>query len=161
LTPGNFLELEDISKDEAKQLMVQRILNKTLLSDESALSKLLKLLTCLLLAIVQAAAFINSNYVSISDYMSLFKQTNEVEIFSEPFDDLSRYRETENTIAKTWQISFDQIVKQDQLAANYLSFMACVDRLNILQSLLPNDGSTLQQVKALGTLTGYAFILER
>jgi hypothetical protein len=84
LTPGNFLELEDMSKDEAKQLMERRILNKALLNDESALRKLLELLTCLPLAIVQAAAFINSNQVSISDYVSLFKQTDEVEIFSEP-----------------------------------------------------------------------------
>jgi hypothetical protein len=84
LTPGNFLELEDMSKDEAKQLMARRILNKALLNDESALRKLLELLTCLPLAIVQAAAFINSNQVSISDYVSLFKQTDEVEIFSEP-----------------------------------------------------------------------------
>ena len=162
LTPGNVLELEDISKVEAKQLISQRILNKALLNDESATDKLLELLTCLPLAIVQAVAFINSNQVSISDYISLFKQADtEVEAFSERFDDPSRYRETESTIAKTWQISFDQIIKQDQLAAGYLSFIACIDRVNIPQSLLPKDGSTVQQVKALGTLTGYAFISER
>jgi hypothetical protein len=162
LTPGNVLELEDMSRLEAKQLMARRILNKALLNDESATNKLLELLTCLPLAIVQAVAFINSNQVSISDYVSLFKQADtEVEVFSERFDDPSRYRETESTIAKTWQISFDQIMKQDQLAAGYLSFIACVDRVNIPQSLLPNDGSRVQQVKALGTLTGYAFISER
>lgn len=51
-------------------------------------------------------------------------------------------------------------VKQDQLAADYLSFIACVDRVNIPQSLLPNDGSVVQRVKALGALTGYAFMSE-
>jgi tetratricopeptide (TPR) repeat protein len=162
LTQGNVLEIEDMSGVEAKQLMARRILNKELLNDESATNELLELLTCLPLAIVQAVAFINSNQVSISDYVSLFKQADtEVEVFSERFDDPSRYRETESTIAKTWQISFDQIMKQDQLAADYLSFMACVDRVNIPQSLLPNNGSTVQQVKALGTLTGYAFISKR
>ena len=162
LTPGNVLELDDISRIEAKQLMARRILNKALLNDENATNKLLELLTCLPLAVVQAVAFINSNQVSISDYVSLFQQADtEVEVFSEHFDDPSRYRETESTIAKTWQISFDQIMKQDKLAASYLSFIACVDRVNIPQSLLPNDGSTVQQVKALGTLTGYAFISER
>ena len=162
LTQGNVLELEDMSRVEAKQLMARRISNKALLDDESATNKLLELLTCLPLAIVQAVAFINSNQVSISDYVSLFKQADtEVEVFSERFDDPSRYRVTESTIEKTWQISFDQIMKQDQLAAGYLSFMACVDRVNIPQSLLPNDGSTVQKVKALGTLTGYAFISER
>ena len=67
----------------------------------------------------------------------------------------------DSTIAKTWHISFDQIRKQDQLAADYLSFMACIDRINIPQSLFPPGRSLVQQVKALGTLTGYAFVTER
>jgi tetratricopeptide (TPR) repeat protein len=156
------LELEDMTKAEAEQLMARRIMNGTLLDDRSATNELLELLTHLPLAIVQAVAFINSNQVSISDYVSLFKQVDtEVEILSERFEDLSRYQETESTIAKTWQISFDQILKQDPLAAGYLSFMACIDRINIPQSLLPVEGTAVQRLKALGTLTGYAFIAER
>ena len=114
LTQSSILELEDMTKAEAKQLIAQRIVKGTLLDDKSATNELLELLTYLPLAIVQAIAFINRNEVSISDYVSLFKQVDtEVEILSEPFDDPSRYRETENTIARTWQISFDQILKQD------------------------------------------------
>jgi hypothetical protein len=161
LTQNNILELENMNKAEGKQLMAWRIANKTLLGDESATNKLLELLTYLPLAIIQAVAFINSNQVSISDYVSLFKQADtEAEAFSERFDDPNRYRETESTIAKTWQISFDQIMKQDQLAADYLSFIACIDRVNIPQSLLPHEGTVVQRIKALGTLTGYAFISE-
>jgi tetratricopeptide (TPR) repeat protein len=133
----------------------------TLLDDQSATNELLELLTYLPLAIVQAVAFINSNQVSISEYMSLFKRVDtEVEILSERFEDPSRYQETESTIERTWQISFDQILKQDQLAAGYLSFMVCIDRINIPQSLLPVEGTAVQRLKALGTLTGYAFIAE-
>jgi tetratricopeptide (TPR) repeat protein len=147
---------------EAKQLMARRIIKGTLLDDQSATNELLELLTYLPLAIVQAVAFINSNQVSISDYVSLFKRVDtEVEILNERFEDTSRYQETESTIAKTWQISFDQILKQDPLAAGYLSFMACIDRINIPQSLLPVEGTAVQRLKALGTLTGYAFIAER
>jgi tetratricopeptide (TPR) repeat protein len=161
LTQSDSLELEDLNQAEAKQLIARRISNKALLDDQSATNKLLELLTYLPLAIVQAVAFINSNQVSIADYVSLFKQADtETEAFSERFDDPSRYEETESTIAKTWQISFDQILKQDRLAADYLSFMACVDCVNIPQSLLPNEGTAVQQLKALGTLTGYAFISE-
>ena len=39
--------------------------------------------------------------------------------------------------------------------------MACIDRVNIPQSLSPVGASMVQQTKALGTLTGYAFITER
>ena len=57
--------------------------------------------------------------------------------------------------------SFEQIRRQDALAAEYLSFIACIDRMNIPQSLLLPGLSVVQQTKALGTLTGYAFITER
>ena len=162
LTQSSILELKDMTKAEAEQLLAQRIIKGTLLDDQSATNELLKLLTYLPLAIVQATAFINSNQVYISDYVSLFKQVDtEVEILGERFEDPSRYRQTESTIARTWQISFDQILKQDQLAADYLSFIACVDCINIPQSLFPVEGTAVQQLKALGTLTGYAFIVER
>jgi hypothetical protein len=119
LTQSNILKLKDLNQAEAKQLISRRILNKTLLEDQNAAKEILELLTYLPLAIVQAAAFINSNQVSISDYVSLFKQADtEIEVLSDRFDDPSRYTDTENTIAKTWQISFDQILKQDRMAAD-------------------------------------------
>jgi tetratricopeptide (TPR) repeat protein len=162
LTPGSVLELTDMSQGEARELLTQYITKEALLDDSKAIDQLLSILTYLPLAIVQAAAFVNNNDTSISDYVSLFQHAGaEIELFSEQFEDLSRYREMDSTIAKTWHISFDQIRKQDPLAAEYLSFMACIDRINIPQSLLPIRGSVVQQVKALGTLTGYAFITER
>ena len=161
LTQSNVIKLDDMDVTEARHLMAQRLSEKALLEDEAAVDELLGLLAYLPLAIVQATAFINSNEISISDYISLFRNpTTEVRLFSKHFEDPSRYRETESTIAKTWQISFDQILKQDRLAADYLSFMACIDRVNIPQSLLPL-GDSLQQVEAIGTLKGYAFITER
>jgi tetratricopeptide (TPR) repeat protein len=162
LTPGRVLELKDMSQGEARELLTQHITEEALLDDSTAIDQLLSILACLPLAIVQAAAFINNNETSISDYVSLFQHAGaEIELFSERFEDPSRYRDLDSTIAKTWHISFDQIRKQDSLAAEYLSFIACIDRINIPQSLLPLRGSAVQRVKALGTLTGYAFITER
>ena len=162
LTPSNVIKLDDMDRTEARGLIAQRLSEKALLEDEKAVDELLGLLAYLPLAIVQAAAFINSNGVSISEYISLFRQPSmELRLFSEHFEDSSRYREMESTIAKTWHISFNQILKQDRLAADYLSFMACTDRVNIPQSLLPSGDSPLQQAKAIGTLKGYAFITER
>ena len=162
LTPSHVLELDDMSKAEAQQLLARRISKPSLLDGEKAVGELLKLLEYLPLAIVQAAAFINSNDVPVSRYTLLFQTAGtEVELFSEHFEDPSRYRELESTIARTWHISFDQIRRQDPLAAEYLSFMACIDRINIPRSLLPPGGSLLQQTKAIGTLKGYAFITEQ
>jgi tetratricopeptide (TPR) repeat protein len=162
LTPSRVLELNDMKGAEARLLLARRITKQVLLDDEMAVDKLLEILTYLPLAIVQAAAFINSNDISVSGYVSLFQGTGgETELLNEHFEDPSRYRELDSTIAKTWHISFDQIRKQDPLAAEYLSFMACIDRISIPKSLLPPGESLVQQSKALGTLTGYAFITER
>ena len=110
---------------------------------------------------MQAAAFINQNDIKISEYVSLFKDTKtEAELFSRHFEDPSRYEETDSTIAKTWYISFNQTRMQDQLAADYLSFMACIERINIPLSLLSTESSIIQQIEAIRTLTGYAFITE-
>jgi hypothetical protein len=162
LTQNNILELVDMSQTEARQLLVRRISKQALFDDGKAVEELLEILAYLPLAIVQAAAFINYNEISVSEYISLFREAgNEVELFGEHFEDPSRYREMDSTIAKTWNISFDQILRKDPLAAEYLSFMACIDRINIPQSLLPIRGSSMQQARALGTLKGYAFITER
>lgn len=162
LTQNRTLRLSDMSKPEAKLLLERQITRKTSAADELAVEELLCILTYLPLAIVQAAAFINNNDISVSDYVSLFRSAGaEIQLFNEHFTDPSRYEERESAIGRTWYISFNQIREKDRLAADYLSFMACLDYVNIPQSLLPPGDSIVHQSKALGTLTGYAFITER
>ncbi|OAG11040.1 kinesin light chain 1 [Paraphaeosphaeria sporulosa] len=162
LTQTYVLGLEDMNQIEARQLLARQTLRQALLTDEAAVDELLNLLTGLPLAIVQAAAFINENDISISEYVSLLQHTGtKAELFSERFEDPSRYQGMDSTVAKTWYISFEQIQRQDPLAAEYLSFISCIDRINIPQSLLPPGTSQLQHIKALGTLTGYAFLTKR
>ncbi|KAJ4330285.1 hypothetical protein N0V87_010130 [Didymella glomerata] len=63
LTPSSVLRLDDMSKGEARQLLRQRTTEQALCSDETAVDELLEVLTCLPLAIVQAAAFMSTNNV--------------------------------------------------------------------------------------------------
>jgi len=162
LAENRIIELHDMSVSEGEQMIVQRLIQKELAEDTEATTELLDLLAHLPLAIVQAVAFINKNGISISDYLSIYKSTSaDAELFSEDYEDSSRYSDIENTIARTWHISFDQIRKQDDLAADFLSFMACMARDNIPASLLPEDGTLMERTKAIGTLEGYAFITER
>ncbi|KAF2442542.1 kinesin light chain 1 [Karstenula rhodostoma CBS 690.94] len=156
------LPLDDMGEAEARQLLMHRTANKALLDDEPAVNTLLETLTYLPLAIVQAAAFMNQNDISAYRYLSLLQHSStEAELFSERFEDPSRYQRTDSTVSKTWHISFEHIQRQDHLAADYLSFIACIDRTGIPQSLLPPGESKVQHTKALGTLTGYAFLTER
>ncbi|KAL5444360.1 hypothetical protein PMIN05_003340 [Paraphaeosphaeria minitans] len=156
------LSLDDMSDAEGRQLLIHRTANRDLLNDETAVNELLETLTYLPLAIVQAAAFMNQNDLTVSNYILLLQNAGtEAELFSERFEDPSRYQRTDSTVAKTWHISFEHIQRQDPLAAEYLSFIACIDRNGIPQSLLPPGKSKVQHTKALGTLTGYAFLTER
>ncbi|KAJ5065056.1 kinesin light chain 1 [Bipolaris maydis] len=146
LTPNNVLELNDTDRFKARQLFVHRINNQALLIDGTAVNALLEVLTGLPLAIIQAANFINQNEISVSKYTSLLQHAStKVKLFSEHFEDPSRYQDIDSTT----------------LTAEYLSFVEYINHVNIPQSLLPPGGSAVQQTKAIGTLTGYAFITER
>lgn len=61
-------------------------------------------------------------------------------------------------VAQTWLISFQQIRQRDPRAADYLSFMACVDARDIPPGLLPPPPSRKAHIEALGLLKGYSFV---
>jgi tetratricopeptide (TPR) repeat protein len=57
-----------------------------------------------------------------------------------------------------WLISFERIQQLDPLAAEYLSFMCCIDPRDIPQSLLPAAQSRKKETDAIGTLSAYSFV---
>ena len=106
LTQSNKLELKDMDEAGAQQLLWRRVTNQALLCDTKAVDELLELLAYLPLAIVQAAAFIDTNDMAVSKYVSLIRDAgDEAELFGEHFEDPSRYQEMDSTIAKTWHPS--------------------------------------------------------
>jgi hypothetical protein len=64
-------------------------------------------------------------------------------------------------LATTWLISFEQIRSRDTLAADFLSFMACLDRRDIPLSLLPTNPSGQKERYAIETLAAYSMIVRR
>jgi hypothetical protein len=102
----------------------------------------------------------NENSVSPEEYLSLLDTQKEslIDLLSENFEDEFRYRDTENPIAATWLVSFQQIQKSDPLAADYLSYIACIDPRDIPITLIPPSHSVLETQKSLGTLKAYSFI---
>jgi tetratricopeptide (TPR) repeat protein len=124
--------------------------------------KLLDLLTNLPLAIKQAAAFLNENSMSISEYVRIYQSSDEelIELLSENFEDHGRYSDIKNPVAFTWLISFQHIQQSDKIAAEYLYFMSCLAQQDIPRSLLP-PASKIEEGKAIGTLIAFAFVTER
>ncbi|KAK5073395.1 hypothetical protein LTR70_010318 [Exophiala xenobiotica] len=147
----------------ATQLLKKSLASPNLVDDTQDATALLESLTYFPLAIAQAAAYINENGITLSDYSLLLEQKEEetIDILSEEFKDYGSYRDVKNPVATTWLISFERIQRSDPLAAGYLSFIACVNPRDIPESLLPPGPSRNQEVKAIGTLAAYSFISRR
>jgi len=159
----NVIKVAEMDEEAAIQVLSKSLVDQEFWNDHQAMLKMLNQLTFLPLAIVQAAAYINENGITLSEYLSLLgdKEQNAIEILSEEFEDEGRYRDVKNPIATTWLISFKQIRRRDPLAAEYLSFMSCLDPKAIPQSLLPPTQSRKRAVDAIGTLNAYSFITKR
>lgn len=94
-------------------------------SDGDAI-KLVEELAYLPLAITQAAAFISENCLTVSEYLELLATGEEdlKDLLSEDLEDLRRDLDTENSVIRTWKLSFDQISREKARAAQILSLMA-------------------------------------
>ncbi|KAF2180627.1 TPR-like protein, partial [Zopfia rhizophila CBS 207.26] len=156
---NNVIEVPQIDEEIGFQILGKSLRNQALLDDSQSRYSV----TYLPLAIVQAAAYINKNDITLSEYLSRWDDTEEniIEVLGENFEGERRYHDLKNPIATTWLISFDQIRDCDPLAAEYLSLMSCVELKIIPQSLLPPVRPKKRMIDAIGTLTAYSFISRR
>ena len=156
------ITVKEMSESDAWKLLETSLVEKSLMGGKDVTTKLLDNLTHLPLAIKQAAAYMNKNSMSVSDYLGIYEAKDEelVYLLSVDFEDQGRYREIKNPIASTWLISFRQISEHDPLAEEYLCFMSCVAQQDIPSSLLP-PATRRRELEAIGTLRAYAFITKR
>ncbi|KAL4935809.1 hypothetical protein BDV06DRAFT_233938 [Aspergillus oleicola] len=149
--------------DTAVKLLEEVLQKKELLQDRDETTALLEKLSFLPLAIAQAAAYINLNKIKLSDYNALLKEqeSDVIKLLSEDFGDDGRYQDVQNPVATTWLISFQQIQQLDPLAADYLSFMACISPRDIPHSLLPDAPSRKRKINSIGLLKAFSFASEQ
>jgi tetratricopeptide (TPR) repeat protein len=152
LAPHNIVKMPELERDVA-QRMLEMCLVKPVDEQEEA-SLLVKELAYLPLAIVQAAAYVNVNKTTLQGYLSLLVKRKE-ELTG------NLHRESGVVIAATWLVSFEQIRRHDALAADYLLFMACVDRNDIPLEILPTARTYEQGISAVATLDAYSFVTKR
>jgi tetratricopeptide (TPR) repeat protein len=160
---GDVVDLNQMSHQDATSFLYKSIIRKELLQDVTITARLLQELTHLPLAIAQAAAYLNRNRLSIQKYLELLQSAEQgmVSLMSREFHDITRYRASQNAVASTWLVSFDQIRKSDRTAANLLSFLSCIEPKAIPQSILPGLELEEEIEHAIGTLCGYAFLTRR
>jgi nucleoside phosphorylase/tetratricopeptide (TPR) repeat protein len=160
MAQNDVIDVFEMDESVAVELFKKSLIDPDIADDHQTVSRLLDQLSYLPLAIVQAAAYINANGISMLDYLSLFEDTEEniIAVLSEDFGSEGRYRELKNPVATTWLISFEQIQRRDPLAAEYLSFMSCLGTNKIPMSLLPPAQPKKRVIDAIGTLSAYSFI---
>ncbi|RDW92542.1 hypothetical protein BP5796_01936 [Coleophoma crateriformis] len=163
LAGKNVVPIYEMNDAMAKDLLEKHLIDSDLLTDGKATKDVLQKLTYLPLAIVQAVAYININRITLLEYAKLLDDTeqNIVDILSTEFEDEGRYDNINNPVATTWLVSFEQIQTRNPLAAEYLSFMSCVNANDIPESLLPPGLSRKNEIDAIGILDAYSFISKR
>lgn len=162
LASRGIFHVPEMDLKRATRVLERLLINKDLLKNQGNINGLLSQLACLPLAIAQATAFINQNSTDIKGYIALLNGQEEdaIELLSQDFEDRGRYKCVRNPVATTWLISFDQLRKQDPLAAKYLSFMACLSPREIPISILPLSTPVAQQ-RAMGSLRAYSLVRPR
>lgn len=128
---------------------------------EEDTTELLNTLGYLPLAVTQAAAFISENSMLVSEYIEILRASKSdlTELLDEDLHDSRRDWMAQNSVVRTWKVSFDQIRKQKPRAAQLLSLMAVLDRHEIPKWLLrANDESKVAFVTALGVLKAFSLV---
>jgi tetratricopeptide (TPR) repeat protein len=177
LVGSDVIEVDEMNGDEAvsfleKSLASNSVARKQVSENRANATELLDALAHLPLAIAQAAAYLSRNKnLSIAGYLQLLQKTEQdfIRILSHEFRDSTRYKDstryrdknTENAVAKTWIISFNQIREHDEVAADLLSFISCIESKAIPRSILPSVEPEERMVRAIGTLCGYSFMVDR
>ncbi|KAF7169684.1 hypothetical protein CNMCM6106_004524 [Aspergillus hiratsukae] len=162
LASPNVVMISEPHTETAVEILRKSLIKRDLLDDREAATALLKELTCLPLAITQAAAYINEKDIGLSEYTTLLHESEPdvIELLSEDFGDEGRYKDIQNPVATTWWISFQQIQRLNQTAIDYLYFMACISPRHIPPSLLPQTISKKKKVDAIGLLKAFSFVNE-
>ncbi|KAB5581159.1 hypothetical protein GE09DRAFT_1168377 [Coniochaeta sp. 2T2.1] len=163
------IEVGQMDEDESDQLLRAKLDDEELDRDE--LLVLSSRLEYLPLALVQAAAFIQENSISVSEYLRLLGQSDQqlVDLLSGEFETAGRDSETSRAVTETWILSFEQIQRQNAFAGELLSLMSLFDRLAIPSVFLSHYSKQqqdqeprgeMQLTKALGALKAFSFVAE-
>jgi hypothetical protein len=98
--------------------------------------------------------------ISVSKYLKYFRrdEVKQIALLSMEGRDLRRDPKIPNPVVKTWQISFDQIKRQNALAAIILGRIYLFDRQRISRFLVNQDDDNFEFDKTVGIFLRFSFI---
>lgn len=153
------IEITTLSKERSKDLLKNRISEENWSEDHA--TRLVEYLSYLPLAITQAAAFISENNITVSEYLEMLNndESDLEELLSEHLEDPRRDFSSENSVFRTWKLSFEQILKESPRAADIISLLAIIDYHGVPLSLLRKEAERETSFRlALGVLQAFSLI---
>ncbi|KAF4474093.1 Kinesin light chain [Colletotrichum fructicola Nara gc5] len=142
---GNVKMVYTVPTMEEKQALqlLQRKLGRDV--NEAVASRFICTLECIPLAINQAAAYIHkrSPRVTVESYLEEFHNSEQRKgtLLRSDRGDIQRYEGVSNSVVVTWQVTFEQIKREQPRAADLLSLMSYFQAQNIPEYMLHNYSS--------------------
>lgn len=157
-TATGLIVLPKMDPADAEQLLKSR--SGEFMSEGDEIAELLDRLEYLPLALSQAGSYIAENSITISEYLQVYShsETSRTELLTEEFTDPARDDDAQNPVISTYAVSFDQINRSNPVAADLISYMACLDDQAVPKSLLQLPTSLVKATSALGLLKAYSLI---
>ena len=133
------IQIGEMSLAESTEL-IQDVLEDDQVNHED-LARLSGQLEYLPLALVQAAAFVQENSITIAKYLQLLEQSdnNLIDLLSKPFEAVGRDSSIPHAVALTWVVSFQQISHRYPEASYLLSLMCFFNRQGIPKAFLSRE----------------------
>jgi len=153
------IDVSVMTEAESMELLQSKMIEDDWREEDA--KKLVAELNYLPLAITQAAAFISENCLTIAEYLeTLFAGDEDAkELLSEHLEDPRREIDTENSVMRTWKLSFDQISRNMPRAAEILSIVSVLDYHSVPVYLLRKEKETETGFRtALGTLQAFSLL---
>jgi tetratricopeptide (TPR) repeat protein len=162
LAPQNVIALQNLKADTALRILQSHLTRPLSDAEQHEAKDLLRELSYLPIAVVQAAACMNASSMTVQEYRAQLDEHKELAFgySSDPSLDNVRSSDIANPVTTTLFLSIDHITCSIASAADYLSIAACVDRKDILIDLLE---AALPQTRedAVKVLDKYALVTRR
>jgi tetratricopeptide (TPR) repeat protein len=162
LAPQNLIALRELTPDTTLRMLQNRLATPLSNTELPYAEHLLRELSHLPLAVVQAAACMNASGLTVQEYRSRLDEHKEpaIEHSSGPLESKLWNADMKDPVAATLFLSIDQIGRDNAIAADYLFLAACVDRKDISLDLL-EAASPRAKEDVIKTLDRYALVTRR
>jgi tetratricopeptide (TPR) repeat protein len=162
LAAQKVITLQDLTADLALRMLQNHLMRLLSDAEQHDAKDLLRELSYLPLAVVQAAACMNASSMTVQEYRAQLDEHKELALgySSDPSEGKAQNSGVRNPVATTLSVSIDQITRRGACAADYLCLAACVVRKDISVDLL-EAASAQTREDAIKVLDKYALVIKR